>query len=133
MNVLILLRGLPGTGKSTLATSLAENKYPVISVDDYFINPHTQTYVFEFAKNHLAYKSCEERTEAHMKQDTPKIFIANTFTMDWELTPYFKLANTYKYQLHVVTVEKYHSGKNVHDVTEEQLNKMAEKYKVKLL
>ncbi|EMP07134.1 AAA domain protein [Leptospira interrogans serovar Pyrogenes str. 200701872] len=34
---LILLRGLPGAGKSRLAKLLSENgKYPVFSVDDYF-------------------------------------------------------------------------------------------------
>ena len=36
---LILLRGLPGSGKSSLAFTLSENgKYPVFSVDDYFTN-----------------------------------------------------------------------------------------------
>jgi predicted AAA+ superfamily ATPase len=37
MKALILLRGLPGAGKSTLAKLLSENgKYPVFSIDDYF-------------------------------------------------------------------------------------------------
>jgi hypothetical protein len=58
--------------------------------------------------------------------------VHNTFTTEWELEPYFKLASSYNYLLFVVTVENYHEQKNVHEVSDEQLQKMAEKYKVKL-
>jgi len=131
---LILLRGLPGSGKTTLAKVLSENNtYPVFSVDDYFTSELTGEYVFNFKDNHLAYKQCEELTEDAMQQKIPKIFVHNTFTMDWELEPYFKLAAEFKYTLFVITVENYHLNKNTHEVSDEQLQKMAEKYKVKLL
>ena len=131
---LILLRGLPGSGKSTLAKLLSEQaRYPVFSVDDYFTNKETGNYKFEFDKNHLAYKQCESRAAEAMKNGVEKIFIDNTFTMDWEMEPYFKLASMYQYQLHVVTVENHHGSGNIHGVSEEQLKKMAEKYRVKLI
>lgn len=131
---LFLLRGLPGSGKSTLAKNLSENgKYPVFSVDDYFTDPVTGVYKFEFDKNHLAYKSCEENTRKAMLNGIEKVFVANTFTMDWEIEPYLKLAEEFNYRIFVVTVEKYHSGANHHAVSDEQILKMAEKYKVRLL
>ncbi len=130
---LILLRGLPGSGKTTLAGLLSEhNTYPVYSVDDYFTNKETGEYLFNFKDNHLAYKQCEERTKSAMEKHSAKIIVHNTFTMDWELEPYFKLAAEFNYHLFIVTVEKYHQGKNNHDVSDEQIQKMAEKYKVKL-
>jgi len=130
---LILLRGLPGSGKTTLAKVLSENNtYPVFSVDDYFTNEVTGEYIFNFQNNHLAYKQCKDLTNEAMKQNFPKVIVHNTFTLDWELEPYFKMASLYYYTLFVVTVENYHEHKNVHEVTEEQLQKMAEKYKVKL-
>ena len=130
---LILLRGLPGSGKSTLALLLSENgKYPIYSVDDYFTNEITNEYVFDYKENYLAYKLCEENTELSMKNEVSKIFVHNTFTIDWELEPYFKLAAKYNYQLHIVTVENYHGNKNNYSVSDEQLQKMAEKYKIKL-
>lgn len=132
MKSLILLRGLPGAGKSTLAGILAENRYPVFSVDDYFTDSETGVYQFEFDKNHLAYKQCEEQVKQAMEGHAIKIYVANTFTLEWELTPYFKLASQYNYQLHVVTVEKYHTNSNIHEVSEEQIHKMAAKYMVKL-
>ncbi len=130
---IILLRGLPGAGKSTLANLLSENgKYPVCSIDSYFENEKGE-YHFKFDENHLAYKKCEAQTEEAMQLKAPKIFVANTFTLDWEMEPYFKLAHTYNYQIHVITVENYHGSENIHNVSTEQLEKMAEKFKVKLL
>ncbi len=131
---LILLRGLPGSGKSTLAKVLSEGgKYPVLSIDDYFTNAETGEYKFEFDKNHLAYKSCEERTKVFMEKGAEKIFLDNTFTLEWEMEPYFKMAATFDYRVFVVTVENRHGSENTHDISKEQLKKMAEKYKVVLI
>ena len=131
---LILLRGLPGAGKSTLANVLSENKmYPIFSVDDFFTDEITGEYVFNFSDNHLAYKQCEELSRDAMKQNIAKVFVHNTFTMDWELEPYIKLAAEFDYTLFVVTVENYHGKQNTHGVSDEQLQKMVEKYKMRLL
>lgn len=132
-NALILLRGLPGAGKTTLARLLSEDgTYPVFSIDSYFTNENGD-YNFKFEDNHLAYKRCEQNTERALQNAVPKVFVDNTFTLDWEIEPYFKMAKTYNYQVHVVTVENYHGSENVHEVSTEQLKKMAEKYKVKLM
>ncbi len=131
---LILLRGLPGAGKSSLANLLSEEgKYPVFAIDDYFTNKLTGEYCFDFSKNYLAYQQCENLTEQAMRESTPKVFVDNAFTLNWEMEPYFKLAAKYQYLLYVITVEKYHDNENIHDVSKEQLEKMAAKYKVKLL
>lgn len=132
-NALILLRGLPGAGKTTLARLLSEDgTYPVFSIDSYFTNENGD-YNFKFEDNHLAYKACEQNTERALQNSAQKVFVDNTFTLDWEIEPYFKLAKTYNYQVHIVTVENYHGSENVHEVSTEQLKKMAEKYKVKLM
>lgn len=131
---LILLRGLPGSGKSTLAKILSEEgKYPVFSVDDFFTDNKTGEYNFDYKQNHLAYRQCEEKTESAMKSKISKVFLDNTFSIDWEIEPYFKLASKYNYRIFVVTVENRHEGKNIHSIPMEQLKKMAEKYKVYLL
>lgn len=131
---LILLRGLPGAGKSRLANVLSENgKYPVFAIDNYFTNKITGEYVFNFAENYLAYQQCESHCKQALTKGISKVFIDNTFTLDWEFIPYFKLAVEFDYTLFVITVEKYHDNKNVHDISQDQLEKMAEKYQVKLL
>ncbi len=129
---LILLRGLPGAGKSAIAHLLSEKgKHPIFSIDDYFTDSNGD-YRFQFDKNHLAYSHCEQRTATAMQEDAEIIFVHNTFVYDWEMEPYFKLSAKHGYTLFVLTVEKHHTKENIHEVSEEQLNKMVEKYKVKL-
>ena len=105
--------------------------YPVFSVDDYFIDVNGN-YTFLFSENHLAYKTCEENVEKAMHSGLEKIFVANTFTMDWEMEPYFRIAQENNYTVHVVTVENYHGGENIHSIPKEHIERMASKYKVKL-
>jgi predicted kinase len=131
---LILLRGLPGSGKSTLAQVLGEEgKYPVHSIDSFFINAETGAYKFEFDKNHLAYKSCEEQTRKSLDKGLSKVFVDNTFTLEWEMEPYFKMAEEFGYRIFVFTVENRHGHSNIHNISEEQIMKMAEKFWVKLI
>ena len=130
---LILLRGLPGSGKSTLAAVLSEGNHPVLSIDSFFTDAETKEYRFDPYKNHLAYRQCETQTERCMQEGKEKIFVDNTFTIEWEIAPYFKLAKTYGYRVFVITVENRHGGKNIHHVSDEQLQKMAAKYNVQLM
>ncbi|MCX6291564.1 MAG: AAA family ATPase [Bacteroidetes bacterium] len=131
---LILLRGLPGSGKSTLAALLSENgKYPVHSIDTYFTDSRTGEYSFRFQDNHLAYKQCEKDTRDSLEKGIEKIFVDNTFTLEWELEPYLKMAADNHYRIFVFTVENYHGSNNVHDIPESQLVKMASGFNVKLM
>jgi predicted kinase len=131
---LLLIRGLPGAGKTTLAHVLADAAdAPVFSVDDYFTNPATGEYQFDFAQNHEAYRQCESNTRLAMAQGAPLVVVHNVFSLEWEVAPYFALAAEFGYRVHVVTVENYHGSHNTHGVTHDQLLRMAAKYKVKLM
>jgi predicted kinase len=129
---LFLLRGLPGSGKSTLAQVLSEHgRYPVFSVDDFFTD-ELGNYDFRFQENHLAYKQCEELVLEAMRTGSKKIFVHNTFTMEWEMEPYFRMASECSYRIFVMTVENRHGGTNVHGIPDDQIIRMREKYKLYL-
>jgi len=130
---LFLLRGLPGAGKSAIAEILSEKgKYPFFSIDDYFTDQSTGEYSFDYKTNHLAYKHCENMTREALSSGCDKVFVHNTFTAEWEMEPYFKMASEMSYNVFVLTVENHHGGKNIHDISSDQIQKMAEKYKIKL-
>jgi predicted kinase len=132
MQHLILIRGLPGSGKSTFAAIISEeHKYPIIAVDDFFTDEQGN-YRFNHLLNHEAYRRCEQRTRDALQAGAQKVIVHHTFTMDWEMEPYFKLAKQFDSLLHVLTMEKYHAHENIHEISEAQIQKMAAKYKVKL-
>lgn len=129
---LVILRGLPGSGKSELAKLLSENgRYPVFGIDDYFTDANG-VYQFKFEENFKAYEYCRARTEQAMQAEVSKIFLDNVFSLEWEMEPYFKLARQYQYRVHVLTVENRHHSENRHGVSTDQIQRMAEKYKVVL-
>jgi hypothetical protein len=58
--------------------------------------------------------------------------VSNTFTQEWEMEPYFELAKTYGYKVFSIIVENRHGGENQHEVPEEVLTKMRERFEITL-
>jgi len=129
MKKLILLRGLPGGGKSTLAESLGGSW---VEADMYFIRGNRDVYQFDASKLKDAHLWCKDMTEFHMLDKSPRIVVSNTFTQEWEMKPYYELAEKYGYKVFSLIVENRHGGINEHDVPEETLNKMEKRFQVKL-
>ncbi|MCZ8342687.1 MAG: AAA family ATPase [Leptospira sp.] len=129
---LLILRGLPGAGKTTLAKVLSRlANASIFSVDSYFEN-ESGDYNFDYTKNHLAYKECEDQTKQALEKKTPLVIVHHTFTLDWEMKPYEDMAKEFGYLYFVVTVENRHRGKNMHQIPEEQIEKMKLKFKLEL-
>jgi predicted kinase len=132
--MLYLVRGLPGSGKSTFAKTLGGIH---IEADQYFVDVEGN-YNFDGSKIKLAHEYCRTQTEAWMKMDTDqvnvnKIVVSNTFTQEWEMEPYFELAKKYGYKVFSIIVENRHGGTNVHGVPEEKIEQMKNRFKIKLL
>lgn len=135
MGDLILLRGLPGSGKSTLAKiilQLPNNDDPeVLSADDFFINQEGE-YVFDATKLKEAHNYCQFRCSERMRQQKSRIVVANTFTQEWEMQIYFDMAKRYNYRVHSVIVENRHDGKNVHNVPDDKIKIMKDRFEISL-
>lgn len=129
MNILYIVRGVSGAGKTTLAKTLS---HYVFSADDYFVNPVTGDYEFEASHLPAAHKRCSQRTDDAMQQDVPVIAVANTFTREWEMKGYYELAEKYGYMVFSIIVENRHGGVNVHGVPEKTLEQMKQRFEVVL-
>jgi predicted kinase len=132
---LILLRGLPGSGKSTLGNVILQlpnnNPQEVLSADDFFVNNEGE-YIFDGTKLKEAHNYCQFRCSERMRQQIVRIVVANTFTEDWEMKPYFEMAERYNYRVHTLIVENRHESENVHEVPEDKLQKMKNRFEIKL-
>jgi predicted kinase len=129
MKTLYIVRGIPGSGKSTFAQSL---DCPVFEADQYFIDSETGEYKFDGSKIKLAHNWCKLRVEHSMEDDFQKIAVSNTFTQEWEMDAYYELAKQYGYRVFSLIVENRHGGVNVHDVPEDKLEQMKNRFEVKL-
>jgi len=126
MKELILLRGLPGSGKSTLAKRICNQH---VEADMYFMEDGE--YKYDADKIGLAHEWCQWKTENWMKMGY-HICVSNTFVKEWEMEPYYKLAEQYGYRVHSLIVENRHDGKSVNNVPENTINKMKRKFQIKL-
>ena len=126
---LILVRGIPGAGKNTFAETIALGA-PVISADDYFMR--NGVYMFDKEQLGKAHRWCQNTATGYMVSGKPRIFVANTFTTEKEMKPYFDLAKNYGYAVFSIIVENRDGGKNVYNVLGETLTAMKERFNVKL-
>ena len=67
-----------------------------------------------------------------MEQCEPRIVVANTSTTESEIQPYMDLAKIHGYKIISLVVENRHGNTNVHNVPDETLMKMKERFQIKL-
>jgi predicted kinase len=138
--ILTLVRGLPGSGKSTFSNFIW-NEYAVCEADKFFYDSEGN-YNFDASKLREAHKWCRDEVETRMKDievnpqyypEIAEIVVSNTFTQEWEMEEYFKLAEKYGYMVFTIIVENRHGGVNQHGVPEEKLEQMRNRFEVKLI
>lgn len=131
MKKLILLRGLPGAGKSTLAKSFVDMGARHWEEDMFFTDINGD-YIFDASRLHDAHNWCRDQVENSMSFEKD-VVVSNTFTQKWEMDLYYKLAKQYGYQVFSLIVENRHDGVNTHNVPTKTLQKMQERFEIKLI
>jgi predicted kinase len=129
--ILTLVRGLPGSGKSTLAKTLVKKDYCHKEADMFFIDGDGN-YKFEPSKIKDAHNWCQEEVDFLMKYEHSPVVVSNTFTQEWEMEEYFKLAEKYGYMVFTIVVENRHGGVNQHGVPADKLEQMKKRFEIKL-
>ena len=124
---LILVRGIPGSGKSTFAKLICNQH---VEADMFF--ELDGEYKFDSSKLKQAHEWCKNKAEGWMKNGY-NVAVSNTFSQDWEMQPYFELAKKYGYMVHSLIKENRHEGKNIHNVPEEKLEQMKNRFELKLI
>ena len=128
---LILLRGLPGSGKSTLAKLLVDKDYCHKEADMFFVD-REGNYNFDPSKIKDAHSWCKGEVAHLMKYEHSPIVVSNTFTQEWEMDDYYKMAEELGYLVTSIITENRHGGKNEHGVPDDKLETMKNRFEVKL-
>lgn len=154
MQKMILMRGLPGSGKSTKARSIAMDALytgaattiAICSTDDFFMRNGEYQFVPRLIGD--AHKWNQDRVRYHMIAQTELIIVDNTNTQAWEMKPYRDLATSMRYDVEEIVVgDEYLSNKfmapevkqeyvdtcharNTHGVPREVIEKMMKRFEL---
>lgn len=140
VKVMVLMRGLPGCGKSTkvkeliAATEKLNGARPVaFSADHYFETP--SGYQYNVKKLGEAHNWAYKATEAALLAFQSPVFIDNTNTEEFEILNYYNLAYHNWYKFYVLEPETEWAfdvdqlaRKTLHNVPREKLARMLNKY-----
>lgn len=138
---IILMRGLPGSGKSyyinhTLIPFLKEegwNYVAVVSADHFFTHPVTGEYKFVSSQIEEAHIQCQRKflTELELSRlAKPKksvVIVDNTNTRAWEMAFYVATAKMKRIPYEIRTVLRHPevcASSNIHGVPKETILKM---------
>jgi predicted kinase len=120
---LILIRGLPGSGKSELAQMLVEycedGEAAVLEADMFFM--HHDGYRFDGTLLADAHEWCQRRTRASLECGM-RVVVANTFFKYEHMMPYFRMAQELGVKYQVISLFDAGKGdatlavRNVHGV-----------------
>ena len=148
MRRLVLVRGLPGSGKTSIARALINgaklelvaefggddapihNNFTMCAADDFFYSGgvcgdgtiHYGPYEFDPDKLRDAHDECQRKAFGAMSDGHALVVVHNTFTTMWEMTPYLSVAKLHDYSVQVIEC-KGNFG-SVHGVPDETIDRM---------
>ena len=128
MKIAYIIRGLPGSGKTTLAQKLAPKSN--VAADDWF--DFFNDGVFNPEKLKRAHQWCKEVFTEFCQENDEFVAVHNTFTQNWEYQPYIDIAEKHGYVVHVIVVENHHGNESVHGVPKDAINKMRNRFEINL-
>ena len=139
INTLILIRGLPGSGKTTLANLIdnASTNTLCIATDDFFM----QDGDYKFNGNELAinHEKCYKYVADKINKSsalTTTIVVHNTFSMFWEMSNFINHALEAETTWHVKIIDLYDAGltddelltRSIHGVPIESIKRMRDRW-----
>lgn len=119
---LVIIRGLPGSGKSTYAKKHFPNHLHVES-DQFFMK--NGKYEFDINKLKWNHDRCFNKVKKALRRGK-KVVVSNTFTTKEEIQPYLDLAESLEKNVKVLRTEGQY--KNQHRVPEDKIKVMKARF-----
>jgi len=119
---LLIVRGLPGSGKSTFARKLRQSVH--MEADMYFTNKMGE-YKYNPASLGKAHNWCQAKVFFYLKIGDD-VVVSNTFTRIWEMQEYIDYCVANGHTFNVVTCEGDYGS--VHGVPEDAIQRMKDRW-----
>ena len=127
-----VMRGISGSGKSTIAKKLRQDAYyrdelpMIVSADDYFIGPDG---IYRFSVETLgeAHKDCMRKFLQYLQDGMSPIIVDNTNINLEDLAPYVAVGQALDYDVEILQVNvplEIAKGRNVHGVSDKIVEAM---------
>ena len=131
--ICFIIRGLPGSGKSTTAHSMGF-RYGVdlFETDEYFTAPNG-CYRFRLEEMPDAIKDCADRFMAAVDEGWPRVCVTGVFTFPAHFNFYQTYAYRKGYRLHVITVNHTPTTQSIHDVPTDVYERMKKTFQPHLV
>lgn len=152
MNEVLIMQGLPGSGKSSYLSraipSTLRKDHVICEADQYFYDALTNKYDFDASRIGKAHEYCfsnfvhycdelsndiwRAERESHRQLPDRTIVVANTNTSLWEITPYVAYAKHCKLPFRLVQLQcsvETALKRNTHNVPEATIQNMHKRLK----
>jgi len=121
---LIIIRGIPGSGKSSFANLMTKFNYYHIEADMYYYMKYGE-YKWSKEEAPLAHEWCQKEFKKLIEKEK-NIVISNTFIKKSEMEPYIKLANEHNYNISIIKMMT--NFNTIHNVPEDTIKRMRENF-----
>lgn len=122
MNKLYIVRGLPGSGKSTFAKKLLqEGKVQQHLEADEFMTDENGDYKFDPSILQKCHQQCQMWTKYYLDLGQ-SVVVANTFSRKWEILAYTRMGAEFE------VVEMTGEYKNIHGVPDHIIKQMKSRW-----